>query len=101
MKKIISVALILVMALALFGCQKAKSSGQNTTTKSDIVTNSSNTTQGSGGVTASGYNPYATENNYSVDNKMFKKQSGVDYGTIHEDVTYYSTTAGDNKQCNA
>ena len=31
---------------------------------------------------------------------MFKKRFGVDYGTVDEDVTYYSTTAGDNKQCN-
>ncbi len=59
---------------------------------------------GNGDVTitfkTSNYDPYGTENRYDVDDAMFKKRSGVDYGTVDEDVTYYSTTASDNKQCN-
>lgn len=31
---------------------------------------------------------------------MFEKRGDVDYGTVQKDVTYYSKTAGDNKQCN-
>lgn len=44
--------------------------------------------------------PYATENRYDIPASMFEKQSGVDYGTLDHDVTYYSTVAGDNKQVN-
>lgn len=44
--------------------------------------------------------PYATENRYDYGSEMFEKRSGVDYGTVCKDVTYYSETAGDNKQCN-
>ena len=46
------------------------------------------------------FNPYATDNIYDVGDKMFEKRRGVDYGTVLKDVTYYSATAGDNKQCN-
>lgn len=44
--------------------------------------------------------PYATENRYDVPASMFEKQSGVDYGRLDKDVTYYSEVAGDNKQVN-
>ncbi|MBQ1807521.1 MAG: hypothetical protein II012_07825, partial [Ruminococcus sp.] len=44
--------------------------------------------------------PYATDNRYDIDEKMFEKRGDVDYGTVQKDVTYYSKTAGDNKQCN-
>ena len=97
-KRIISIALILIMALALFGCQKSKSSSESSSTKTDVKVNTTNTTQATS--KNSNYDPYGTENRYDIDDKMFKKRSGVDYGTVDEDVTYYSTTAGDNKQCN-
>ena len=98
MKRIISIALILIMALALFGCQKSKSASENTSTNTDVKVNTTNTTQATS--KTSNYDPYGTENRYDIDDKMFKKRFGVDYGTVDEDVTYYSTTAGDNKQCN-
>lgn len=44
--------------------------------------------------------PYATENRYDIPAEMFERQSGVDYGKLDKDVTYYSTVAGDNKQVN-
>ncbi len=43
---------------------------------------------------------HALPNNYHVPERYFKYQQGVNYGTIEEDVQYYSTTAGDNKYCN-
>lgn len=43
---------------------------------------------------------YAVENRYDVGAELFDKRSGVNYGTVLKDVTYYSATAGDNKQCN-
>ena len=43
---------------------------------------------------------YAEENRYDIPDEMFEKRGDVDYGTIQKDVTYYSTTAGDNKQFN-
>jgi len=86
------------MALALFGCQKSKSASENTSTNTDVKVNTTNTTQATS--KTSNYDPYGTENRYDIDDKMFKKRFGVDYGTVDEDVTYYSTTAGDNKQCN-
>ena len=98
MKRIISIALILIMALALFGCQKSKSTNENSGIKSDSKVNASSSTQTT--ATASGYDPYGTQNRYDVDDDMFKKHSDVDYGAVQKDVSYYSTTAGDNKQCN-
>ena len=46
------------------------------------------------------FDPYAYENHYDVYDKLFSKQPGVDYGTVHRDVSYWSTVAGDYKQCN-
>ena len=50
--------------------------------------------------TTSNYDPYGTQNRYDVEEKMFERQSGVDYGRVEKDVSYYSTVAGDYKQCN-
>lgn len=48
-----------------------------------------------------GFDPYAVENIYNeIDQKLFKMQSGVDYGTVIQDLTYPSTVAEDDKQCN-
>ena len=44
--------------------------------------------------------PYRVGNRYDIDKKMFEKRDDVDYGTVLKDITYYSKTAGDNKQCN-
>ncbi len=46
------------------------------------------------------YDPYATENVYKLSEKLTEKQKGTDYGTLEEDVKYYSDTAGDYKYCN-
>lgn len=43
---------------------------------------------------------YAIENRYDIGDEMFEKRGDVDYGTVQKDVSYYSTTAGDDKQCN-
>lgn len=44
--------------------------------------------------------PYATENDYNISSSWFERQSGTDYGTLLTDVTYFSTTADDNKRVN-
>lgn len=46
------------------------------------------------------FDPYSSENNYDLSDEILKKQDGTDYGTIDENVEYYSQTAGDYKQCN-
>ena len=54
----------------------------------------------SASLTPTGFDPYAAENRYDIPQDMFEKRSGVDYGTLLKDVTYYSTIAEDNKQVN-
>ena len=48
----------------------------------------------------SGYDPYTHSNYYDVGEDMIEEYDDVDNGTLLEDVTYYSSTASDNKQCN-
>ena len=91
MRRITSVLIILVMALTLFGCQSQPSSSAAPTTAPNKATSDSSDTD---------FDPYATENRYDIDDEMFEKRDGVDYGTVQKDVSYYSTTAGDKKQCN-
>jgi enterochelin esterase-like enzyme len=43
---------------------------------------------------------YAMETYDSVPAELLERHGDVDYGTIEEDVEYYSTTAGDYKYCN-
>ena len=46
------------------------------------------------------FDPYAYDNHYDVYDSLFNYHLGVDYGTVHRDVSYWSTVAGDYKQCN-
>lgn len=92
-KGIIGIAAVFSCLLAFSACSSAQnpstaSSGSKNETASTTVANSEN------------FDPYATENRYDVSEDMFKKRSGVDYGKVLKDVTYYSSTAGDDKQCN-
>ena len=48
----------------------------------------------------SSFDPYATDNTYDLSASWFERQSGTDYGTLVTDVTYFSTTADDNKRVN-
>ena len=43
---------------------------------------------------------YAMETYDTVPGELRERRDDVDYGTIEEDVEYYSATAGDNKYCN-
>lgn len=49
---------------------------------------------------ASRRDPYASENVYEIDTEIFARKNGVDYGTVIADLSYPSTVAGDDKQCN-
>lgn len=92
MRRITSVLIILALALTMSGCQGQRSSNSTApATSSQKATSSSS---------AAVLDPYAIENRYDIGDEMFKKSDGVDYGTVQKDVSYYSTTAGDNKQCN-
>jgi len=44
--------------------------------------------------------PLYHKNRYDIDESYFKEQKGVDYGKIIKNQSYYSTVAGDEKQCN-
>ena len=90
MRRITSVLIILALALTMSGCQGQRSSNSTApATSSQKATSSSS---------AAVLDPYAIENRYDIGDEMFKKSDGVDYGTVQKDVSYYSTTAGDNKQ---
>ena len=93
MKRII-IALLLISAFALSACTNAQNSTSKNTTASD------NNTLKAATADEAVYDPYSVENKYDIPDSYFEKKSGVDYGTVLKDVTYYSTTAGDNKQCN-
>ena len=43
---------------------------------------------------------YAMETYDTVPEELLERHDDVDYGTIDENVEYYSETAGDNKYCN-
>ena len=48
----------------------------------------------------SSFDPYATANEYDLSSAWFERQGGTDYGTLLTDVTYFSTTADDDKRVN-
>lgn len=85
--------MLLSMCL-LSACTNAHNSTPDSTTASDNSTSKAATAD------EAGYDPYSVENKYDIPDSYFEKKDGVDYGTVKKDVTYYSTTAGDNKQCN-
>lgn len=93
MKRII-VALLLISAFALSACTNAQNS------KPENAPSDSNAVSQKATADESGFDPYAVKNTYDIPDSYFEKKDGVDYGTIQKDVNYYSTTAGDNKQCN-
>lgn len=93
MKRLI-ISMLLIGACFLSACTNAPNSNSNSTTPTG------NSAQKSATADEAGYDPYSVENKYDIPDSYFEKKSGVDYGTVLKDVTYYSTTAGDNKQCN-
>ena len=93
MKRIIA-ALLLIGAFALSACTNAQNS------QPEKLPADSNAVFQKATADEADFDPYAVENNYDIPDSYFEKKDGVDYGTVQKDVTYYSTTAGDNKQCN-
>ena len=93
MKRIIA-ALLSIGAFALSACTNAQNS------QPENLTADSNAASQKATADEAGFDPYAVENNYDIPDSYFEKKDDVDYGTVQKDVTYYSTTAGDNKQCN-
>ena len=93
MRKLSALLIISAMALTMFGCQSRQSSKPNPAAEAYRATSDSYTA-------AADFDPYTIENNYDIGDEMFEKRDGVDYGTVQKDVSYYSTTAGDDKQCN-
>ena len=97
MKKPITafIAIMLTAMMLLTACSGKQSTAETQTTAS--TTDSAVTAQQNN---SGSYDPYAVANRYDVGSEMFEKQSGVDYGTLQKNVTYYSSVAGDNKQVN-
>ena len=83
-------AAVITFALIPSACGSPQSSGSAVRQTSAASTSDS----------AKAFDPYSTENRYDIPDNMFEKRDGVDYGTVQKDVTYYSKTAGDNKQFN-
>ena len=46
------------------------------------------------------FDPYAKKNVYQLSEKLTEEQDDTDYGTVKENLKYYSKTAGDYKYCN-
>lgn len=93
MKRII-VVLLLISAFALSACTSAQNSKpENTNANFNGASEKSTDDEVS-------FDPYSIENKYDIPDSYFEKKDGVNYGTVLKDVSYYSTTAGDNKQCN-
>ena len=90
-------AAVLVCAFLLASCAGTKHTGDGATADSKTVAATGSAPTAS---KSEDYDPYAAANRYDVPEEMFKKRSGVDYGTLVKDVTYYSTVAEDNKQVN-
>ena len=95
MKRLL-IPFLLGFVVCLTACSGAQTADRPPQEKTAAVT------EASGGSTAdeARRDPYATDSRYDIDEKMFEKRGDVDYGTVQKDVTYYSKTAGDNKQCN-
>lgn len=96
MKKMMmtAAAILLFCTLMLTACSNAPK------TDSETASSQTETTAASRATADQAYDPYTEENRYDIPDSMFEKRDGVDYGTLHKDVTYYSTVAGDNKQVN-
>ena len=95
-KPIIAIIAIMLTAMMLLTACSGKQSTAETQTAASTPDSAAVGSQDNGG----SYDPYAVANRYDVGSEMFEKQSGVDYGTLQKDVTYYSSVAGDNKQVN-
>ena len=93
MKRLI-ISMLLIGTCFLSACSNAQNSNTDNATASGKSKSEATTAD------EAGYDPYSVENKYDIPDSYFEKKSGVDYGTVLKDVTYYSTTAGDNKQCN-
>lgn len=87
-------SIILTFSFACYGCDTQQKSDANS--GGEKIGGASDNTD----TNNAKFDPYATENNYDIDTEMFEKHDGVNYGTVLKDVTYYSTTADDYKQCN-
>lgn len=97
MKRLFTVliAVLLMTGLFLTAC-----SGEQKDESAQTEAVSAETAASGSAVTDGGYDPYVVQNRYDVGAEMFEKQSGVDYGTLLKDVSYYSTMASDQKQVN-
>ena len=93
MKRLI-ISMLLIGTCFLSACSNTQNSNTDNATASGKSKSEATTAD------EAGYDPYSVENKYDIPDSYFEKKSGVDYGTVLKDVTYYSTTAGDNKQCN-
>lgn len=102
--KTILISTLLTIMICSFSLSACASSPTPTdqSLSSDIIQEdgSESTTSAESNESTSVYDPYAIENHYDISEELFEKRDDVDYGTIEKDVTYYSTTAEDDKQCN-
>ena len=92
MKKII-VALMLISTFVFSACTNAQNSDAKEITSDSCISKTATADEAN-------HDPYSVENRYDISDSYFEKKSGVDYGTVLKDINYYSSTAGDKKQCN-
>lgn len=120
-KKILSAFIIAVILVLCFAsCKEEKNKETENTTA--VLTESQQTTQSTTVPTTAApstvplttaatqttapvetkppFDPYSTDNVYDMSPDWFESQSDTDYGTLIEDVEYFSTTADDYKRFN-
>ncbi|MBQ6381337.1 MAG: esterase family protein [Clostridia bacterium] len=85
-KHLCLIALLLAACLALNACSKGSRSD------SAAQTQAQSRTERKG--------PYASENRYDIEESYFQKHKGTDYGTLIKNISYDSTVAAAEKQCN-
>lgn len=93
MKRII--ALILAGVLLLFSVTGCTSSAQSATCAEPAAEEATEEP-----IVRPKHNPYSSKNLYKLPDHLIDERDDVDYGTVVEDVKYYSKTAGDYKYCN-
>lgn len=88
------VSLLLCAGLTLQACQGQSIAQSDNKTQQESVVKKDRTAFEK----RQGYDPYA-DTDYSVPEDLIVKRDGVDYGKMDDQISYYSSTAGEDKEC--
>ncbi len=101
MKKLLTILICVTLVLSATACNGNSTETQAEKNSSENTLTSNTTEQDSNEDSAeTAFDPYSLATVSSVDNSIFEKRDGFDYGRIEKDVEYYSSNAEDYKQFN-